>query len=239
MPSRTTLWRYRTGKGKSTLGHVETRGGKTAEERLKMLQFVGAVVAQLLSKGSATESGLKIFPSIRDRNRDKGPVGWIEPPHRVWQALGNSGFNPGCLAIAAAGLGQLVKHVRPASRSATTHVDSAPRRDSSKRRDCYWNVVPGMSRKTVWYWRKTRHADFEKAGLWLLSLLKKEGFKTIWDPDQAMAAGTQQRDDISRLLDGKVLKINRYGSDYMPEAPHYSLHRGRHKLGPKKPLRAE
>ena len=232
MPSRTTLWRYRTGRVKLTAGGApSTRGGKTSEARFEMFRFVGAVVAQLLAYGYATESGLKVYPSASDRNRARGPVKWLEPEPAVLESILQSEINPDCLALAAALVGQLVRHVRPASQAGTTHVESGPRRESSRHRDLNWKAVSGMNRKTAWYWRITRKEDSEKAKHWLWALLKKNGFESRFDADEALAAGTQSRDDLSKIIEGKTVRINRHDPDYSPAAPHYSVKRGRHNAG--------
>ncbi len=208
-----------------------------------MLKFVGAVAAQLLGKGLATESGLKIYPKRIETeslvyyvNADgvpsklMPPAAWATPPKKVWKAILTSGINPDCLALAAASVGQLVRHVRPRSRrDPSTFTELAPRRESSRHRDLVWKAVPTMTKETASVWRNRRRPELDKAKRWLWSLLKKNGFTPRFDADEAIELGTQSRPDLSAVITGKTLHVNKHDAGYSRKAPHYSLKRGRHR----------
>ena len=223
-----------------------------------MLRFSGAVAAQLLKNGVATHYGLKPCPEIiqreplvRRRNADgsivhprvlylnpdgnishlKAPVGWATPAPGVWDEILACEFNSDCLALAAAVVGQLVIQVRPSRSNLTSYTDFAPCRESSRHRDLTWKAVPGMTKETASYWRTRRKADLDKAKRWFWEMLKSHGFESRHDPDEAIALGTQQRPDLSRVLEGKTIPINRHDPGFTREAPHYSLKRGRHRAG--------
>lgn len=159
-------------------GKLSPRGRHTAEDRQERLNFVGAVVAQLLERGQATHHGLKKYLSGTTEFDPREAFGaqrpnWSKPSPAVWGEIEASPHNADCLAIAAAYIGKLVAVKRHGSLRGKQHFDSRPQREGSNM--TYWQAIEGMTKQTAHYWKKRREKDYSKAFLWLAMLLKRNG----------------------------------------------------------------
>jgi hypothetical protein len=220
MPSRTTLWRRKKSGGK-----LSSRGRHTAEDRQERLNFVGAVVAQLLETGQASHRGLKKMVSKAslsggfefDPREDLRPK-WAKPSAAVWNEIESSPHNADCLALAAAYMGQIIAICRHGSLRGKgaippkPHSDFRPQREASK--NIHWQAIEGMTKQTKHYWLSRRKGDFVSAGKWLHSLLFRNGFT-----ERPIAGNpTYFRDDIdyllTRIVRGKELEFEDREREY-------------------------
>ena len=212
MPSRTTLWRRKKSGGK-----LSRRGRHTEEERQERLNFIGAVVAQLLESGHATHHGLKKYLSgateFDPREAFEGQrITWAKPIKAVWDMIEAAPHNADCLAIAAAYIGKLVAVKRHGSLRGKQHLDSRPQREGSNM--IYWQAIEGMTKQTAHYWRERRKSDYDKTVKWLAMLLKRHGLSE----SPAKGEATYFRDDIdsrlTRIVRGKEAEFEDREREY-------------------------